>query len=372
MNPTVNPADPRLEQMRQALLGGQRTLTGLQAAQAPQAQATNAAVMQTNNPAQSGDSGVQAFNGAIQGLLQKYQQMGTKPFVSQGLDAQQEQNNRILQQTPSSMAGAAPSQRNSVRSGQAQALDPVIQGAHSAAQTYGEQLNSYGNILNNAISFSKNYESSQKAAKDDARAIIHDAVDAGSEAVQALIQAQPDILKTAGYNADTLQGIVSALKRSEIENKKSFNTVDLGDRVGFYDNSGKLIKTEPKGLTPTQGDKQGDADKAKTNLMNLLGQYRAELSKSTVFTRLGDPETVTKLNSLKGQITAEYKKQQQLGTLDAGVQKLIDSIIPGGGFNLSQLSTKAQLDAVDNFITNQGGSTNATAADDILKKYGIK
>lgn len=222
----INPTDPRLEQMKQALLGGQRTLTGLQGAQAPSTNSTNAAVMQTNNPAQSGDSGVQAFNGAIQGLLQQYQQMGTKPFQTQALDAQQEQNNRVLQQTPSSMIGATPGQQNSVRSASAQAVDPIIQGAHSSAQTYGEQLNSYGNILNNAISFSKNHEATLQQAKDDARSIVHDAVSAGSEAVQALIQAQPDILKTAGYNADTLQGIVASLKRQEAQT--AYKTYDTG------------------------------------------------------------------------------------------------------------------------------------------------
>jgi hypothetical protein len=43
------------------------------------------------------------------GLLQKYQRLGTKGFVNQGLDAQQEQANRVSAPTDPSLIGANPS-----------------------------------------------------------------------------------------------------------------------------------------------------------------------------------------------------------------------------------------------------------------------
>ena len=97
---------------------------------------------------------------------------------------------------------------------------------------------------------------------------------------------------------------------------------------------------------------------AKGQLLNLVGQYRDIVSKSNWFSANFDPTTKASLESLKGQITAVYKQQQQLGTLDAGVQKLIDTIFPASsGFGIVQSSPSAQVAAIDNFIKNQGGST---------------
>ena len=97
---------------------------------------------------------------------------------------------------------------------------------------------------------------------------------------------------------------------------------------------------------------------SKGQLLNLVGQYRDIVSKSNWFSANFDPTTKASLESLKGQITAVYKQQQQLGTLDAGVQKLIDTIFPASsGFGIVQSSPSAQVAAIDNFIKNQGGST---------------
>ena len=100
----------------------------------------------------------------------------------------------------------------------------------------------------------------------------------------------------------------------------------------------------------------------KTSLIDLLGQYRQAIQDTNWFSATFNPAKATELSNLKGQITAQYKKEAQLGTLDAGVQKLIDTIIPpAGGFSLSALSPKAQVAAIDNFITNQGGTAGGAA-----------
>lgn len=118
---------------------------------------------------------------------------------------------------------------------------------------------------------------------------------------------------------------------------------------------------------------------AQNSLPDLLLQYRNKVEDSTKFGRLFNPNTSGELDSLRGQITAVYKQEQKLGTLDAGVQKLIDSIIgssPDGGIrNLGGITTflnplsgqnqGAILKKVDNFLTNQSGI-------DLSKKNDLK
>ena len=92
-----------------------------------------------------------------------------------------------------------------------------------------------------------------------------------------------------------------------------------------------------------------------SKMLDLLGQYRDTVSGLNLFTS-NFPGNKALLDTLKGQITAEYKQQKQLGTLDTGVQTLIDKIIPDPSKpSISSLSNKAQLDAIDRFIENQGG-----------------
>jgi len=376
----MNP-DPRLEAMKQQLLGAQRTLSAMP----PSATAVTQQVAQTNQPAQTQPQGVEAFNVAIQGLLKQYQGLGTKPFVQQSLNAQQAQNQRV-QQTDPGLIGAAPGLQNSVRSAAAGAVEPTIQAADSSAQTFREQLNSFGDVIQQARQFSQDYEAKQAASKQEARQTLLLAVQlGGADGLDSIKKENPNIFKIAGLDEETLIMSAKAQQKKEEESKKTYATVDLGDRIAVMDNKGNIIRTIAKGKLPSDSggltySQQKDLEektKAKSDLLNLLGQYRTALAGSNTFSRIGDPNKVTQLNSLRNQITAIYKKEQQLGTLDAGVQKLIEGIIPGGGFNISQLSTQAQLDAIDNFVENQGGTTGGTSGTtssglkyQIIKQHG--
>lgn len=97
-------------------------------------------------------------------------------------------------------------------------------------------------------------------------------------------------------------------------------------------------------------------------LLGLLGQYRDTVGGLNFFTA-NTPGNKALLNTLKGQITAVYKQQQQLGTLDNGVQVLVDRIIPDPSqLSISSLSNKAQIAAIDNFIANQTSKAPAATA----------
>lgn len=195
------------------------------------------------------------FNTAVMGLLTKYQKMGTAGFQRQGMDASQLQADRIAAPTSGNMVGASPTMQNSVRGNAAQAVQPTIDSANNSAQTFGEQLNSFGNATKSAQSYMQTYQQGQQQAKSDAQGIIHDAIAGGSTALAALIQSQPDIVKLAGYTPDTLTGVVSGLQKQEqqtADSKKTFTPIDLGDKIGFYDQQGNLIRTEAKS-SPNKG-----------------------------------------------------------------------------------------------------------------------
>lgn len=198
------------------------------------------------------DQSVQ-FGLALQNLLKQSQQLGTKSFVNQGLNASDAQQGAISASTPQSLIGASPGQQDSVRSNQASIFSPLIQGANSAAQTFGEQLGGFKDAVSSAQNFMQSYQQQQQQSKTNAQNIIHDAVAGGSEALTALIKTQPDIIKLAGYTPDTLQGVVSGLQKNEqqkADSLKTTSTVDLGNQIAVVDNQGNVIKYLPKGQNP--------------------------------------------------------------------------------------------------------------------------
>lgn len=306
---------------------------------------------------------ITGFNNALAGLLKRHQKMGTKKFAEQEFDATEAQIKRVSARTSDDLIGSSPTLQSNVRSAASAALTPTISGAQKSQQTFGEQIDSIGTAIENARQFAKDYEATQQSLRQEARSNLLLAVELGGAAgLDAIKKENPNIFKIAGLDEETLIASAKDKEQKEAESKKTFTPVDLGDRIGIFDNQGNLISTTPKGVTPS-GPDEGDIEKAqaKQDLLSLLGQYRTELAGSNTLSRFLSPSKTTQLNTLKGQITATYKKQQQLGTLDAGVQKLIDSIVPGAGLNVGNLSTDAQLRALDNFIMNQGGILDATS-----------
>ncbi len=114
----------------------------------------------TAQPPQGQDA--QAFGTAIMDLLKQYQTMGTKPFVEQGLNAAEEQAKRVFQ-TPPSLIGANPNLQTSVRNANVSAVSPTIQSANNSAQTFGEQLNAFGNNVRTAQDFADRQEATKEA-----------------------------------------------------------------------------------------------------------------------------------------------------------------------------------------------------------------
>ena len=120
--------------------------------------------------------------------------------------------------------------------------------------------------------------------------------------------------------------------------------------------NGKLTADEKKAQTAT------------TALVSLLDSYKKEIN-GVGFFEANSPKKRAAIDSLKGRITAEYKQAKQLGTLDAGVQKLIDQIIPDpGNFSISSLDNKAQVKAIDDFRNSFTGNSKSSSYLDTVDK----
>ncbi len=158
-------------------------------------QPVNLAVQNTQNAAQTAQAVPDQFSQIIN-LLKQYQ-TGAQGTINQ---TQQQQIQRGVQ-TPQSLIGASPDQQNAVRSASMDALNPTIGGARDV-------LTQAGNLI-------KDYQTAQQQSKQDAQGIVHDAIAGGSDALAALIRSQPDVVKLAGYNNDTLNGVLLGLKKQE-------------------------------------------------------------------------------------------------------------------------------------------------------------
>ena len=111
-------------------------------------------------------------------------------------------------------------------------------------------------------------------------------------------------------------------------------------------------KGEAAGL---QSQKGSSAD----NFTRLLGEYSTFLGQYSAVRVASDPTLKATKNSYISQLTAEYKQMKQLGTLDAGVQKLIDGLLGQGG--LASFSNTAQKTVVDSLIKSFDTTSTSTS-----------
>ena len=136
-----------------------------------------------------------------------------------------------------------------------------------------------------------------------------------------------------------------AIDRAKAEEKdsnklKELLSVDEATKLGVPYGT---TKGGAVGLQSSKGSAQG-------NFTNLLSDYSTFLGQHSAFSIATQPTLKATKNSLVSQLTAEYKQMKQLGTLDAGVQKLIDGLLGQGG--LASFSSSAQKTVVDQLISS--------------------
>lgn len=154
------------------------------------------------------------FGLALMDLLKSFQGIERKPFAAQELAAQEAQARRLAATSPE-LIGAAPGVQARARGAAVEALEPTIAGARRAGQTFTGQLESFESILTQARGLAQQQQQEEARRRDDARALFSSALSVGSEALQGLLDQQPDLLKAAGLNPETAKFFIQAKKSEE-------------------------------------------------------------------------------------------------------------------------------------------------------------
>ena len=225
------------------------------------------------------------FNVRLMELLQKYQQLGTKPFAEQSFGAQEAQAQRVFQ-GPGNLAGASPTLQSQVRGADVSAIQPTISSAQQSQKTFGEQISGFGDAISRAQGLVEGFEKQRQNQKTEAQNIINFALTSGGSAgLEALLKSQPGIVKLSGFDEATIQGLIPTFRKKEEDAdklKKQVQFQDLGDRIGVFDNAGNLIRYEKKGATPKTGgvgteDKLGNLSPSlQATVRTIIGQFDNE------------------------------------------------------------------------------------------------
>ena len=261
------------------------------------------------------------FNTKLIELLKQYQQLGTKGFATQGLDASDAQAKRISAQTPQDLIGANPGLQDSVRSSYANALQPTIQGARSAQQTFGEQINSFGNQIQNVQQLMRDYQTEQSRVagrmQDNVNSLIT------SRNIEGLKALPPEALKLAGYDQKTIQGIIKGIEGALAEERRQFEI--------------KNTPTSP-GETPLTATQKTAKDTLES-VLTSLDSYRTLYN--SLVNRTGVNLTGPDAGSLSGAYNAllfQIAQAAGTGALQAADREVVEAMIPNpttvtGGFS---------------------------------------
>lgn len=267
------------------------------------------------------------FNENLMVLMQRQQTMGTKRFAEQGFNAQKAQNDRVLAKTDSSLVGASPGTQNSVRSASAGALDPTIGQASRAQQTFSEQIQGFGNAIDSAKGLITAYQARQDKERDDARAVIKDALTlGGAESLNGLAPEElAQLEKISGYPKGYVSGLAQTIKEREMEVKRqqaadrAATTAGLtaGQRntalntIVSQQNRSPLILAADR--TPVLTASISNARNNPTNAayqLNLVYSYIQALDTYQSAVREGELGLVSSIDSRVGALSNEVQKIQ--------------------------------------------------------------
>ncbi len=254
------------------------------------------------------------FNQALFQLLTRAQSLGTASFAKQGFNAQEEQVRRE-QTTPSDLIGASPGLQAGVRSAATGALQPTISAAQQGAQTFGEQIRSFGDAINTTRQFISDIENTKNKSRDDARTLIKDAFSiGGAESLKGLDPVEIARLETeAGYPKGYIEGVSTTLKERELELKRqndatnkaltTYQTSQLFQGIVNAYNKSPLIQASDR--TPVLKDaiKNIRANPSNGALqLNLAYSYIQALDTYQSAVREGELSLVNSIDSKVGQI----------------------------------------------------------------------
>lgn len=176
------------------------------------------------------------FGNLLMGLLQRYQQLGTGKFAQQGFNAQDAQTQAGTSAAlDPSLRGYSPGVIQGAHENAQAPYEPIIRGAQQGAQTYGEQVKSFGNALTTTRNLIKDYEASQNSQRDDARTVIQNALTiAGGGAFDGADPNEVSQLeKIAGYPKNFLTHLTKTIKERELELKRQSHSGSGSEQIDY-------------------------------------------------------------------------------------------------------------------------------------------
>jgi len=158
----------------------------------------------SNDVSNSTPTSYQLFGVALMNLLKRYQNLGTAPYVSAQLQGQEEQAKRIMTQ---SEPGMPPNLQQQIRTAEAQAMNPTIQGAQQMQKTVSEQIAGVGDIIQQASNIGQWMQQQEQDKQKNALDLIFKYPDA----VKQLDEKQRrDLEKQAGITSGIIEKLPSS------------------------------------------------------------------------------------------------------------------------------------------------------------------
>lgn len=263
----------------------------------------------------------QLFGNALTELLKSYQQIEKYPFVGQQISGQEEQAKRLSFTDPG-LIGANPGLQSQARGASAAALEPTIQGASAAQQTFASRLGTFADVLNQGRQIQAQAEASALQQKADAQNLINNAIaNFGPDAFNGVDPKQiAGLEKLAGVGAGYVTSVSKALRAREAALRSS--QVSWQD-TGQVDENGNPVYVNPKTLeTKVLKINQGTAPQVGPTEEEIAARMSFEpklRSRGTIqsiqsFNRL-PKNLVTPVQSLAGQFDSEQavKNFQTIG-----------------------------------------------------------
>lgn len=258
-----------------------------------------------SSPVPPGGSGTQsdpnqAFGLALMQLLQKHQQLGTAPFVNQGLNASDTAANASTNAALNpALQGYAPGVIQGAASNASAPYNPIIQGAQRGQQTMEEQIRALGSGITAAQSFLKTNIDAENKARDDARTLIHQSfADFGGGAFDQLNpKDQADLEKKAGLPAGYIHGVGKTIKERELALKDAVANAGNADQT---DLAQQLVDGTMDPSQLSKRTKNYNAVLAEANKLSLAQTGKAfNIAQATIDYKFANqPNTQNTLNYL--------------------------------------------------------------------------
>lgn len=264
-----------------------------------------------------GEDQSRIFGMAILDLLKQYQKIGTKGYVQQELGAREQQARRLSFTEPG-LIGAAPSVQAGAREASVSALTPTIKGAQESQQTFGEQIKSFGTTIDKAFNILQQEETRQDKERDDARAVIKDALTIfGSKGADIV---DPKYWKTAGYDEKSRSLMKDTLKERELELKlekardlggKPLSILDIQRYQELYPEAGIVAGDTEVGANQKVQALNSPRDFTRQELIVAIQEDKSNKKKyEEVITDIGNNTLITNKDEAKMVADEVYNKSK--------------------------------------------------------------